>query len=664
MYYKKIFFLLIFLFSFFQIALATERTFDLVVYGGSSSGVIAAYTGAKEGLKVALLAEGKHVGGLTASGLGSIDYGFSETIGGYTNNFFMNVAAQYGSTKPAFLIEPSVAEKTFLKMLQDVGVSLFYDARLKEKTGVVKRGNNIDQLLLENGDVVHGKMFIDASYEGDLMAWAKVSYTYGRESKAQYGESEAGVGVRPITPVKLSDKKLKEIKELSKEFPLDYLFGEVGERFSADKKTQAYTFRLTLTTKDGNKVPFSKPEGYNPARYNFLLERILKNNWVRFDDVCTVYKLPNEKTDINHLDLINAAEGYPDGSYAARASIIQYHKDYEMGYLYFVANDPAVPEALRKDAQRWGLAKDEFTDNHNWPYLLYTRETRRMVGAYVMRQQDSWEQPLKEDVIGMGSYSPDFHEVQQIITPGGYLVSEGGHRYIPFRPYQIPYRSLTPKPGDCGNLLVTTCLSSSHVIYGSLRMEPVYMILGHAAGVASALAIKGKIPVQQVAIKQLQEKLKAQGQIFEFKAPEGAYLEKKDYDGVIVDDFEASLSGKWGRGWKTMPFLIGGYRSANKSVEETATITFSPALPQKGIYEVYIIYAPDKNRARNAAVTVYASDGVKELQVDLTQKPADNSYWYSLGRYQFEKGTKGKVVISNKGADGVIVADAVRFVPR
>jgi hypothetical protein len=190
------------------------------------------------------------------------------------------------------------------------------------------------------------------------------------------------------------------------------------------------------------------------------------------------------------------------------------------------------------------------------------------------------------------------------------------------------------------------------------------MILGHAAGVAAALAIKGNTPVQQVPVKQLQEKLKAQGQIFEFQAPKGAYLEKKDYDGVIVDDFEASLTGKWGRGWKTMPFLIGGYRSANKSVEETATITFSPVLPQKGTYEVYIIYAPDKNRARNAAVTVYASDGVKELKVDLTQKPADNSYWYSLGRFQFEKGTKGKVVISNKGADGVIVADAVRFVPR
>lgn len=662
MCYKKKLSLLIIFFSFTQLVFAADKEFDLVVYGGSSSGVIAAYAGAREGLKVALLAEGKHVGGLTSSGLGSVDYGFSETIGGYTNQFFLDVAAQYGSKKPAFLIEPSVAEKTFLKMLKDAGVFIFYNARLKEKTGVIKNGRNIEQLLLENGDVFRAKMFIDASYEADLMAWANVSYTYGRESRDQYGESEAGVGARPINPVKLPEEKLKEIKELAREFPLDYLFGEVGKRFSADNKTQAYTFRLTLTTKEGNKVPFSKPDGYNPARYKFLLDRILKNNYTRFNDVCTIYELPNGKTDINHLDLVNAGHDYPEGSYAEREKIIKYHKDYEMGYLYFVANDPAVPETLRKDALRWGLAKDEFTDNRNWPYLLYTRETRRMTGAYVMRQQDAWEEPMKEDVIGMGSYGIDFHEVQQIVTPGGYLVSEGGHRYIPFRPYQIAYRSLTPKPKDCENLLVTTCLSSSHVIYGSLRMEPVYMILGHSAGVAAAIAIQGKTSVQKVPVKQLQDKLRAQGQVFEFHTPVGAYLEKKDYEGIIVDDFEATMTGKWGRGWKTMPFLIGGYRSANKSPEETHTMTFSPDLPQKGEYEVYIMYAPDKNRATNTLVTIYSANGARELHIDETQKPAGDSYWYSLGKYTFNRGTRGKVVFSNKGANGMVVADAVRFV--
>lgn len=664
MSYKKLLATLLSFFPFMQTVYATDREFDLVVYGGSSSGVIAAYAGAKEGLKVALLVEGRHVGGLTTSGLGSVDYGFYETIGGYTNKFFLDVAAQYGSKKPAFLLEPSVAEKTFLKMLEDAGVSLFYNARLKEKTGVIKQGRNIAQLLTENGDVFRAKMFIDASYEADLMAWAKVSYTYGRESRAQYGESEAGVGARPIVPVKLQEKKLEEIKKITREFPLDYLYGEPGKRFSADNKTQAYTFRLTLTTKEGNKVPFSKPDGYNPARYKFLLDKILQNKYTRFDDVCTIYKLPNGKTDVNHLDLVNAGHEYPEGTYAEREKIIQYHKDYEMGYLYFVANDPAVPEALRTDAQRWGLAKDEFADNGHWPYLLYTRETRRMVGAYVMRQQDAWEEPTKDDVIGMGSYGIDFHEVQQLITPGGYLVLEGGHRYLPFRPYQIAYRSITPKPQDCENLLVTTCLSSSHVIYGSLRMEPVYMILGHSAGVAAAMAIKGKSSVQQVPVSQLQNKLKAQGQIFEFHAPVGAYLEKKDYDGAIVDDFETTMTGKWGRGWKTMPFLIGGYRTANKSTQETHTMTFSPDLPQKGVYEVYIIYAPDKNRATNALVTVHSANGAKELRVDQTQKPVDGSYWYPLGRYTFNKGSRGKVVFSNKGADGVVVADAVRFVRR
>ena len=662
MNYKKILSIAVFCCSFIQTASATERTFDLVVYGGSSSGVIAAYAGAKEGLKVALLSEGKHVGGLTASGLGSVDYGYYETIGGYTNRFFLDVAAQYGSKKPAFLIEPSVAEKTFLKMLQEAGVTIFYNARLKEKTGVVKNGKNIEKLLVENGDIFRGKMFIDASYEADLMAWAKVSYTYGRESRAQYGESEAGIGTRPIKPVKLSDKKLKEIKAITREFPLDYLYGDVGERFAGDKKTQAYCFRMTLTTKEGNKVPFAKPEGYNPLRYNFLLERIRNNNYTKFDDVCTIYKLPNEKTDINHLDLTNAGHGYPEGSYAEREKIIKYHKDYQMGYLWFVANDPAVPEVLRTDAQRWGLAKDEFTDNGNWPYLLYTRETRRMVGDYVMRQQDAWENPYKDDVIALGSYSIDFHEVQQIVTPGNYLVSEGGHRYISFRPYQIAYRSITPKPQDCGNLLVTTCLSSSHVIYGSLRMEPVYMMLGHAAATAAAVAIQGNTTVQQVPVKQLQEKLKAEGQIFDFNTPPGAYLSRTPYKGITVDDFETEMTGKWGRGWKTMPFLDGGYRSANKSEEETHTMTFTPDLPQDGEYEVFIMYAPDKNRATNALVTIQTAEGIKELRVDQTRKPTVDTWWQSLGKFRFKKGTSGKVIFSNKEANGIVIGDAVRFV--
>lgn len=635
------------------------ETFDLVVYGGTSSGVIAAYAAAREGLKVALLEPGDHLGGLTSSGLGSVDIGEPASVGGYAMDFFIRAGKHYGSNKPAFKIEPSVAEMIFLQMADEAGVQVFYRSRLKEKTGVIKKGKRIRALELENGKTFTGKVFVDATYEGDLMAWAKVPYIVGRESRAQYGESQAGV--RPARSVKPTRKSLEDIKRQTMEFPLDYLYAEAGEEGNADGYTQAYTFRLTLTTREDNKVPFRKPAHYNPARYEGLLKRILNNNITTLDKICTIYKLPNDKTDINHLDLINASHAYPDGSYALRDSIWQYHKDYEEGYLYFVASDPRVPEALRKDVARWGYAKDEFTDSGHWPRGLYIREGRRMTGSYVMRQQDSWEHPQKDDAIGMGSYFLDSHSVQRIINSGGYLLVEGGLRHIPYKPYEIPYRSIIPRAEDCENLFTTICVSASHVMYTSLRMEPVYMLLGHAAGVAASFAVREHSSVQQVNVTALREKLKAQKQVLRLNFDPRAYQQASDFSGITVDNLDAVTTGKWSNS-TAIPFLMAGSKLSPQSTEETASMTFSAELPQSGQYEVFMLYAAGKDRSKKAQVTVDAADGAQILFADMTRAPADPKGWHSLGTFSFRQGAKASVVISNKGAGGTVVADAVRFV--
>lgn len=510
----------------------TRHTFDVVVYGGTSSGVIAACAAAREGAKVALLEETRHLGGMTSSGLGNVDKGKETTIGGYAREFFIRVGDHYGmGGKPCWKMEPSVAENTFVAMAKEAGVQIFYGARLLEKKGVECKGGKIRRIVMENGDSFTAPVFIDATYEGDLMAWAGVSYTVGRESMKEYGEPGAGVRIRTDLPVrKVGAKRITQMKEEYRNFPYDYYFGEAGEAGEADNKVQAYCFRLTLTNRPENRVPFTKPDNYDPVRYKGTLDRVLKTNVTRLDGVYTFYHMPNGKTDINHMDLSNVSWGYPDGSYAERQKIWQYHKDYQMGALWFFTHDPRVPEALRREASTWGFAKDEFADNGHWPRTLYIREGRRMKGAYVMRQQDAWENATKEDAVGMGSYFMDCHNVQRTITPDGRLIVEGNmgipvegvqgkFSHQPMKPYQIPYRSLTPKEEECGNLLVTICLSASHVIYGSLRMEPVYMIAGHAAGVAAAQAVREKTAVQRIDVPGLQARLKAQGQVFEYTDP-------------------------------------------------------------------------------------------------------------------------------------------------
>jgi hypothetical protein len=498
--------------------------YDLVVYGGTAGGVMTAVAGARHGLSTVLLEPGQHLGGMVTGGLSGTDVGKIEVIGGMALEFYWRAGRHYQMERHlqqlAWMPEPGVGEKIMREMLAEAKVTVLTGHRLVEKRGVVKQGGRISEVVMENGARFAGKVFADCSYEGDLMAQAGVSYTFGREATGQYGESLAGVQAHTenhqfAVDIPAKDARGEVLPEISQE--------PRGEPGTADKRIQAYNFRVIATKVPANRVPWPKPAGYDPKRFE-LLARYLKaltaymGRPLTFNEVGLIRVIPNGKADLNNrggfsTDFIGKNYEYPEGSYAVRARIWQEHVDYQQGLYYFLANDPRVPAELQAEAKEWGLAKDEFVDTANWPNQLYVREARRMTGDFVATQKDLQTDLKKADVIGMGSYNSDSHNVQRHITPTGIVLNEGNME-VPVQPYQIPYRVLVPKAAEAENLLVPVCFSASHVAYSSLRMEPQYMILGHAAGVAAALAVQKNVSVQAVPVAELQRVLLAEGGVF------------------------------------------------------------------------------------------------------------------------------------------------------
>jgi FAD-dependent oxidoreductase family protein len=495
---------------------SAPQTFDLVVYGGTAGGVMTAAAAAREGLNVALIEPGHHLGGMVSGGLGWTDYGRKEVIGGYSLEFFHRVGAKYGRDIE-WHFEPHVAEAVFSDLVKETGVHVFLQHRLREKQGVTKSGTTVASLTMENGAVFRGRIVADASYEGDVMAQSGVTYTWGREGISEYNESLAGVRDRTplhqfraaVSPLDSSGKLLPEIMPRSKD--------PVG---AADKRVQAYNFRLCMTKNPENRIAWPKPANYSPARYELLarylpaFEKELKRP-LAINDVMKADILQNGKTDTNNngafsTDYIGGSYEYPEGTYATRARIRQAHVDYIQGFLYFLASDPRIPSGLSAEMKEWGLCKDEFVDNDHWPYQLYVREARRMVGEYVMSQKDIQTELTKPDSIGMGSYNSDSHNVQRRPTEDGSAVENEGDMQVAVNPYEIPYRMLLPKRDQATNLLVPVCFSATHVAYSTLRMEPQYMILGQAAGIAAKMAIDARQPLQAVDTKRLSARLLSQ----------------------------------------------------------------------------------------------------------------------------------------------------------
>lgn len=516
---------------------------DVIVYGGTSAAVIAAVEVVQSGKSVIVVSPDIHLGGLSSGGLGFTDTGKKDAIGGLSREFYHRVWLHYntpeawkwqpqseygnkgqgtvamdGENRTMWIFEPHVAEQVFEDFVKENNIVIYRDEWLNRENGVVTADGKITSFTTLSGKTFEGKMFIDATYEGDLMASAGVSYHVGRESNDTYGEQWNGVqtGVlhhghwfkAKISPYNIPDDPSSGLLPLiSAEHP-----GEYGQ---GDDKVQAYCFRTCMTNHDENRLPFPKPENYDASQYE-LLVRVFDSGWKdwfnKFDPI------PNRKTDTNNhgpfsSDNIGMNYDYPEASYERRREIIKQHEDYQKGLLWFVANDPRVPDDIRLKMATWGLAKDEFVDNGNWPHQIYVREARRMIGNYVTTEHDVL---LKREVprpVGMGSYHMDSHNVQRYITPEGYVQNEGDIGVGPPAPYSISYGSLIPKQNECTNLLVPVCISSSHIAFGSVRMEPVFMILGQSAAAAAVLAIDQNRAVQEVPYADLEKVLKSRKQV-------------------------------------------------------------------------------------------------------------------------------------------------------
>lgn len=496
---------------------------DLIVYGGTASGVMTAYAAAREGLHVVLLEPGVHLGGMVTGGLSATDLGHFAIIGGYARDFYMKAAAHYGvldlERGENWLSEPHVDEAIFDGLLKDAGVEVRLHERLREKNGVEMQGGRIISLTTEDGKRWLAAVFADCSYEGDLMAQSHVSYTWGRESAKEYDEDLAGV--REHTPGHQFGWAMSPYDAQHHLLP-EVDAGPLAAAGSGDKKVQAYNFRLILTNDAANRLPFPKPDGYDRARFA-LLERYLGEfaqhvgRPPRMRDLFNPVLIPNHKADFNNngpvsTDYIGHSWTYPEASYLEKAKIWREHLLYTESLLYFLSHDASVASTLRAELNEWGLPKDEFADTDHWPRQLYIREGRRMVGAYVMRQADLQTARTKSDSIGMGSYNSDSHNIERVAMPDGSVRNEGNVE-VPVEPYEIAYRSITPKREQVQNLLVPVCLSASHAAYSSVRMEPQYMIIGQAAGVAAALAVRGHSAVQDVPIADLQKNLRAHGAV-------------------------------------------------------------------------------------------------------------------------------------------------------
>lgn len=506
---------------------AAESINDLVVYGGTPAGISAAIAAAREGASVLIVEPGKHLGGMVTGGLSSTDTGNPATIGGIAREFFVRADAKYNDPKKTatpfefWKVEPHVAEQTFHEMIAEAGVKVVMKQIIKS---VAVENHRIAALTTSDGTTHRGKMFVDATYEGDLMARAGVNYTVGREGRDAFGESLAGFLPAPLRPRDVAYMAAPGTAythgtpcQLPARDASGKLYWGVTDKpwpapGTGDKLVQSYNFRVVITRNKDNLVPFPKPKNYDPERYGLLLELIRQYPGIRFPRIVYIGWIPGGKSEINASGLIFSADywggsnDYPEGDEATRARIWQDHVDYVQGLLWFLGNDERVPEQLRKETNGWGLCRDEFADNDHWPYALYVREARRMIGRYVMRQQDCQDDLAKPDAVAMGSFILDSHAYQRLVTPAGYVIDEGNFD-VKTKPYQIPYRSITPQQEQCANLLVPVCLSATHVAYGSIRMEPVYMSLGHASGLAAAIAIRAGSAVQEIDIQELQSRL-------------------------------------------------------------------------------------------------------------------------------------------------------------
>ncbi len=655
---------------------------DVVVYGATPGGFCAAIAAAREGASVILLEPTSHIGGVNTGGLCFSDSNqtMRSTVMGLFDEWHSRIEADYvkrGVMLPykvsvkdhtPWTYEPHVAAKITREMLDEAGVQVL----TKQSIKAVKKDKARITKLMTSGAEIQAKVFIDGTYEGDLMAAAGVSWTIGREGRKRYGESFAG---------KQYPKKKMVISGLDASGQMLPLITttDAGPQEDGDKNVMVYSFRLCVTKDSANRVPFPQPMKYDPARFEVVRRYFAQEK--RPELPWDLYPLPGNKFDANNgigkqfsMGLVGACNGWSETDEVGRAKIWEEHKQYTLELHHFLSNDSAVPAAIRDEFKQIGLCRDEFPDSDHWSPQLYVREGRRMIGEYVLTQKDIMAQPKKEDAIVVSSFPIDSHDCQRVGT-SELVINEG--TIMPVRmagrkhgyPFHIPYRAITPKVVECSNLLVPVALSCSHVGLSSIRVEPTWMILGQSAGIAAALSVQQNVAVQKLPYAELRKRLLAQKQVLEIpelpptaiEIKEDLGIDPKTLPGIILDDTDAKLEGEWKHSASFKSYLKSGYVHDEKRGDGYCTATFRLKLPKSGIYDLRMAYSAHETRAKNVPVTIESGGERITLMVDQTQKLSMGQAFRSVGLVELSASGETSIIISNTNTEGFVILDALQL---
>lgn len=664
----------------------TSKTADVIVYGATPGGFCAAIAAAREGASVLLLEPTDHVGGLSTGGLSHCDSNqmVRSTLMGLFDEWHRRVVQDYtdrGLPAPydpnikdqaTWTFEPHVAKRVTLAMLGEAGVAISTGCYLKS---VVKSGPRIEKVVTTNG-AFEARVYIDGTYEGDLMAAAGVEWTIGREGRDDFGESLAG---------QQYPKQVMQIDGFDDQGQLLPLLtvAEKNDPEAGDQNVMTYSFRLCLTEEKANQIPIPKPKNYNPARFE-IVRRALQagERRVGFD----LYPLPGAKLDGNNsiggqfsIGWVGAGNNWHSANQQERQSIWEAHKQYTLEFYYFLTTDPSVPAEMRDRYLKLGLCKDEFQSYQHFSPALYVRESRRLKGLYVIKQQDILESPQKEDPIAVSSFPIDSHDCQRIALKGGGVINEG--TIFPVRreqlrqgyAYHVPYRSILPHPEQCDNLLVPVALSSTHVAISSLRIEGAWMVIGQGAGVAAALSVADDVSVQTLEYAKLRDRLLAQNQVLDLPV----VSEKPDNEeavglaiseGIVLDDTQATLEGEWSHSQQFKPFVKSGYlfcgeKGVLQQDGEKCTARFRFVVPESGKYEVRMYYSPHPTRAQRVPLTIASGTHMTKLSVDQTKPLSSGLEFRRIGTAELESGIETTLQISNAQAKGFVILDAIQLLP-
>ena len=674
----------------------TVGSYDVVVYGGTSSAITTAVQVAKMGKSVVVVSPDKHLGGLSSGGLGATDSGNRTVVGGLSREFYHRLWQYYqneaawtfqpqpqengipgqggrgidNDTQTMWVFEPSVAEKIFENFVAEFKIPVFKSELLDREKGVKKDGATIRAITTLSGKTFEGKIFIDATYEGDLMAAAGVSFVTGRESNAEFGETLDGVQVRNAVYHQFEgfvDPYVERGKPESGLLPFvrEKISASDGE---ADDLIQAYCLRMCLTNDERNMTKIEKPENYNELDYELLLRSIEAGQNV----FMTFSPMPNYKTDSNNnkavsTDYIGGNYAYPNGSYEEREKIYEAHRNWQQGLLWTLQHNKRVPENVRNEYLKWGLAKDEFVDNGNWPKQLYIREARRMRSDFVVSERHLRYLDDTPRSIGMGSYNMDSHNIQRYVArddQGRATVrNEGDVQVNPGAPYPIDYGAILPPKNECDNLLVPVCVSCTHIAFGSIRMEPVFMILGQSAATAACIALDANVAPQELDYAVLRERLLKDGQVLETEVAFKNRVPASKLGGIVVDNRRATVKGEWFPSVAVAKFVDADYIHDDNANKSGKSVLFEFNDLEPGVYDCRVSYTANPNRATNVPVLVNSSLMRIEATINEKEKPNIDGLFVSVGKIRVGDDKKASVEIFAKGTNGHVVVDAVQFMP-